>query len=200
MAGNQLPAEGKAAGAQENDGKASEARGSEQPPLDHKAEDNQPQVPEGEQASDDEAEELGAKLLAELEAKAQKLAQSRRLGGSLTDLSQGDLEKLFRDEYARDSVGVHLEKSPRTLADVQERLRLAAAQGNAGPQKKISSFFKDTEGRIRYFQEGVTQHALYVPKKLRQSVLYTFHGLPMLGHVSLKKVWPVLRQDRKSVV
>ncbi len=60
--GNQLPAETKVAGAQEGDGKASEAQGVDQAPLDDRAGDSQPQRAGGDQASDDEAEQ-GAVLL-----------------------------------------------------------------------------------------------------------------------------------------
>ena len=55
-------------------------------------------------------------------------------------------------------------------------------------------YFVGSDGLIRFGFETKADQPLYVPTMLRESVLFTYHGLPMLGHMGVAKVWPILKR------
>ena len=115
-----------------------------------------------------------------MERKAALLSKHRRL----ESISKGDICDLLQKSYAGDNLVEHVLNKPR-------------AENQQSPATPVR-YCVDEKGLIRYSAGGVgtpaSSHPLYVPVDLRQSVLFIFHGLPMMGHLGLDKSWPMLRK------
>ena len=97
-------------------------------------------------------------------------------------LIDGSLLKTLRKYYAGDALAEKL------LGNRNSSRRVEAAEAGS------PVFFVDGDDVIRYGMESNKEQPFYVPLALRESVLFTYHGMPMLGHLGTEKVWPILRR------
>ena len=121
------------------------------------------------------------------QAKLQHLHEER----TLHDVAN-DLVTLLRKAYVKDSVAQRLSR-----VRAQDPSPLTAPH-HVHRKKPLPPdhphFLLDERGLVRYSVARPGHDLpLYVPSELRHSVLYAFHGLPLVGHLGSHKTMPLLR-------
>ena len=133
----------------------------------------------------DDAATAGTTINDTLQSKAKQLAST----DMQTENIFNDMAGLFRRHYEKD------EECQRILLRIRNQ-----AKGIVSNATKTADCYTLNQDGLITLRENFNPniHATgdkeiyFVPKALRQSVLYSFHGLPALAHLGLDKTYPLL--------